>query len=119
MERSKLRLVIATIWIVGALVMVAAVIALAATVTAHSEEQPEATETTGQSAEAEVTPEEAQQVIDERTKPADAERKYAKLSLDKEELKKKLSAEAYNVCLNAGTEAPFTGKYWDNHDPGV
>ena len=119
MERSKLRLIIATVWIAGAVTLVAALTALAETV----KEQPAATETaTDDQAEAagsDVTPEEAQKVIDEKTKPADAERKYVKLSVDKEALKQKLGAEAYNVCMNAGTEAPFTGKYWDNHETGV
>lgn len=36
-----------------------------------------------------------------------------------ERLKAKLDAEAVNVCPFKGTEAPFTGKYWDNHDKGV
>ena len=36
-----------------------------------------------------------------------------------ERLKAKLGREAANVCFNKGTEAPFTGKYWDNHEPGT
>ena len=24
----------------------------------------------------------------------------------------------YEVCVNKGTERPFTGAYWDHHDPG-
>jgi peptide-methionine (R)-S-oxide reductase len=119
MERSKLRLVMAAVWAAGTLVMVAALIALVQTVSrAEPTAEKAAAEQAAQS-EPEITPEEAQRVIDDLTKPADAERKYVKLSLDKEELKKKLGDEAYNVCMNAGTEAPFTGKYWDNHDPGV
>jgi peptide-methionine (R)-S-oxide reductase len=39
--------------------------------------------------------------------------------VDVEEVKNRLTDEQYNVCFNAGTEAPFTGKYWDNHEPGV
>lgn len=39
--------------------------------------------------------------------------------LDKAELKKRLTREQYDVCVNKGTERPFTGKYWDNHDKGV
>ena len=123
MERSKLRLIIATTWIAGALVLIAALTALAETVKEQPvDDNPAATEAQDESTdsdEAAVTPEEAQSVIDKKTKPAGAEKKYAKLSMDKEALKKKLGEEAYNVCMNAGTEAPFTGKYWDNHDPGV
>jgi len=36
-----------------------------------------------------------------------------------EKLKAKLNKEAVNVCFNRGTEAPFTGKYWDNHEEGT
>ncbi len=42
--------------------------------------------------------------------------------LKKEEVAKlraKLSAEQHDVCVNKGTEAPFTGEYWDNHAEGV
>lgn len=35
-----------------------------------------------------------------------------------EKLKAKLSKESVNVCFNKGTEAAFTGKYWDNHEKG-
>ena len=34
-------------------------------------------------------------------------------------LKAKLDKESVNVCFNKGTEAPFTGKYWDNHEKGT
>ncbi len=37
----------------------------------------------------------------------------------KEEMKKKLSPEQYNVCFLKGTEPPFSGKYVDNHERGV
>ncbi|MDV3293918.1 MAG: peptide-methionine (R)-S-oxide reductase MsrB [Nitrososphaerales archaeon] len=40
-------------------------------------------------------------------------------ALDKTELKKRLSKEQYDVCVNKGTERPFTGEYWDNHNKGV
>ena len=36
-----------------------------------------------------------------------------------EKLKAKLDREAVNVCFNRGTEAPFTGKYWNNHEKGT
>ena len=35
-----------------------------------------------------------------------------------EKRKEKLNRESVNVCFNKGTEAPFTGKYWDNHEKG-
>ena len=41
------------------------------------------------------------------------------LQLDKSELKKRLSPEQYDVCVNKGTERPFTGEYWDNHEQGA
>ena len=36
-----------------------------------------------------------------------------------EKMKAKLDREAVNVCFLKGTEAPFSGKYWDNHEEGV
>jgi peptide-methionine (R)-S-oxide reductase len=36
-----------------------------------------------------------------------------------EKLKAKLNKESVNVCFYKGTEAPFTGKYWDNHEKGT
>ncbi len=38
---------------------------------------------------------------------------------EKENLKAKLNSESVNVCFFKGTEAPFTGKYWDNHEDGT
>ena len=33
--------------------------------------------------------------------------------------KKELTPEQYEILRNKGTEAPFTGKYWDSHEKGM
>jgi peptide-methionine (R)-S-oxide reductase len=35
------------------------------------------------------------------------------------EWKKQLTPDAYDITRRAGTERPYSGKYWDNHDKGV
>ena len=36
-----------------------------------------------------------------------------------DEWKEKLSKEQYHILRKRGTERPFTGKYWNNHEKGV
>lgn len=39
--------------------------------------------------------------------------------MDMAAAKKKLTPEQYNICFLKGTEPPFSGKYTDNHHPGM
>jgi len=41
------------------------------------------------------------------------------LKVDRSELKRRLTPIQYEVCTNKGTEPPFTGEYWDNHEKGT
>ena len=34
-------------------------------------------------------------------------------------IKKKLTPEQYNICREIGTEAPFSGEYWNLKDKGI
>lgn len=42
-----------------------------------------------------------------------------KITKNPEEWKEKLTPEQYNICINKGTEPPFSGKYCDSKDKGV
>ena len=38
---------------------------------------------------------------------------------EKEDRLKKLTSMEYDITQSAATEMPFTGAYWDNHEPGI
>lgn len=41
------------------------------------------------------------------------------VKISSKELKEKLTPDQYDVCVNKGTEPPFTGKYFDCKDKGM
>lgn len=45
--------------------------------------------------------------------------KNMKSKKSEDEWKKKLTEEQYKVLRKKGTEPPFTGKYWKNHEEGI
>ncbi|MFB5608490.1 MAG: peptide-methionine (R)-S-oxide reductase, partial [Candidatus Nitrosomaritimum yanchengensis] len=42
-----------------------------------------------------------------------------KIKKTSEEWKKELTPEQYEICINKGTEPPFSGKYCDNKENGT
>ena len=51
--------------------------------------------------------------------PPPQEKPMSSRKPSKEELKKKLTPEQFEVVCNAGTEPPFHNAYWDHHEPGI
>ena len=41
------------------------------------------------------------------------------VKLSEEELRQKLDSESYHILIEKGTERPFTGEYYLNHDTGI
>jgi peptide-methionine (R)-S-oxide reductase len=50
--------------------------------------------------------------------PANDEAAGDRVDLSESEWRERLTPEQYQVLRQAGTEPPFTGRYWDNHQDG-